>query len=226
MKPQIKLILTLSLSLTGISSAQNFVQWDMSSAAASTNTQIASGLNITTGAGLSASYSGGVATFTHNSSLQNLADAQAANAYIDFTINVAAWDATGCTLSTNNTFLQRVLNPDLFTLTSTTISGTDLSAQINQASGTVGYGNVGGNASTLGGPTITGVGTGGVYNYRLFVYDSPLGPWTPGTTEINNFSITFNGAADHACAQVVPEPSSMALLGLGSLGLLLRRKRS
>ncbi len=49
---------------------------------------------------------------------------------------------------------------------------------------------------------------------------------TAGVTQIDDSWIQSDGVVEMIVGQQVPEPSSSALLGLGALGLLTRRKRS
>jgi hypothetical protein len=60
---------------------------------------------------------------------------------------------------------------------------------------------------------VSGVTTAGDFEYYMVGFARDIGA-TPGTTSIDNLSFTS-----------VPEPSSTALLGLGGLALILRRRK-
>ena len=75
--------------------------------------------------------------------------------------------------------------------------------------------------------------TGGVNNDQILNYftlggnkNGTGGTGDPGgAVDAANFEGSFNGLIDNASFSAVPEPSSTALLGLGGLALILRRRK-
>ena len=59
----------------------------------------------------------------------------------------------------------------------------------------------------------------------LVVGSTTFGPGTYATSDLNGFGVTVTGAGSLTVLQAVPEPSVVALFGLGMAASLLRRRR-
>ncbi|MFC5050877.1 PEP-CTERM sorting domain-containing protein [Rubritalea spongiae] len=92
-------------------------------------------------------------------------------------------------------------------------------------------GNNGGVATNIG--VTTGTGTGASIS-NSFNNDSDVGIFSATTTASGELTLTYTvggssssaGALNFMSITAVPEPSSTALLGLGGLALILRRRRA
>ena len=142
-----------------------------------------------------------------------------ATSTVDLYTNTGLADTGGVAFYTPDGTLVAADNAALWALGATTVLAVDESgdAAVSNSEIQTGLISTGGVPRTNGGATLdsAAISHGG--------RDAGYNPWfgTPDT-----WNGTYGGTPLFAVSGVIPEPSSMSLLGLGGLGLLLRRRRS